>query len=91
MVGGFCWLWHACPFSQSSPAHAPCTLTCRLPLPTLLFLGAQDRQCMGISSRALDRQTAVYILTLGVAPDHRNRGVAMQLLNMVHQQAMALG
>lgn len=83
--------WHACTFSQSSPANAPPTLICRLLLPTLPFSGAQDRQCMGISNRALDRQTAVYILTLGVAPDHRNRGVAMQLLNMVHQQAMALG
>ncbi len=59
--------------------------------PVFLPHPSQDRHHLGAGSYFLDSQPAVYILTLGVSPKHRNKGLAMQLLNLVHQEAVTAG
>ena len=45
---------------------------------------------MGLSSKALDGQAGVYVLTLGVVPGCRKGGVARHLLGLVAQHAARL-
>ncbi|KAK9823261.1 hypothetical protein WJX72_001435 [[Myrmecia] bisecta] len=44
---------------------------------------ASDRGLMGLSSRLMDQELVVYILTLGVVNGYRQMGVASQLVNLV--------
>ena len=65
----------------------PLALTSPPPPPPWHGIVCQDRQYMGMSSKALDRELGVYILTVGVHESHRNCGIASSLLGLVYQHA----
>lgn len=48
---------------------------------TVYECNIDDRHFLGLSSRNLDNQKTVYILTLGVVPEFRQRGIASDLVS----------
>ncbi len=46
-----------------------------------------DRSHMGLTGPHMDNDTATYILTLGVSPAFRRRGIAAELIRLVHAAA----